>query len=123
MKEIYRTIYCSSIDERIIGEEVIVSGWVQNIRDHGGVLFLDLRDETDILQVVSNDDSIFKGLSKASVIRVKGTIRSRSEETINTKIKSGKVELLIDELKVISKSKNVLPFDILSSNFFLSHFY
>ena len=92
MKEVYRTIYCSSIDEKIIGEEVIVSGWVQNIRDHGGVLFLDLRDETDILQVVSNDDSIFKGLSKESVIRVKGRIRSRSEETINTKIKSGKVE-------------------------------
>ena len=115
MKKVYRTIYCSSIDERIIGEEVIVSGWVQNIRDHGGVLFLDLRDETDILQVVSNDDSIFKGLSKESVIRVKGTIRSRSEETINTKIKTGKVELLIDKLEIISKSKNVLPFDILSS--------
>ena len=114
-KEVYRTIYCSSIDEKIIGKEVIVSGWIQNIRDHGGVLFLDLRDESDILQIVSNDDSLFKGLSKESVIKVKGVIRSRDVETINEKIKTGRVELLVSELKLLSKSKNILPFDIISS--------
>ena len=115
MKDVYRTVYCSSIDERIIGKEVIVSGWVQNIRDHGGVLFIDLRDETDILQIVSNDDALFKGISKESVIKVKGIIRERDEDTINLKIKTGKVELLVSELEVLSKSKHILPFDILSS--------
>ena len=67
-KNIYHTHYCKDLDLKNVGETVTVSGWIENIRDHGGVLFLDLRDNTDILQIVSNDDSTFKGLSKESVI-------------------------------------------------------
>ena len=99
----------------MVGKEIIVSGWVQNIRDHGGVLFLDLRDTSGVLQTVSNDDSIFKGLAKETVIRLKGILRKRDEDTINKKIKSGEVELLISELDVLGESLHELPFEIMSS--------
>lgn len=111
----YRTIMISDIENDMVGKEIIVSGWVQNIRDHGGVLFLDLRDTSGVLQTVSNDDSIFKGLAKETVIRLKGILRKRDEDTINKKIKSGEVELLISELDVLGESLHELPFEIKSS--------
>ena len=111
----YRTIMISEIENDMVGKEIIVSGWVQNIRDHGGILFLDLRDTSGVLQTVSNDDSIFKGLAKETVIRLKGILRKRDEDTINKKIKSGEVELLISELDVLGKSLHELPFEIMSS--------
>lgn len=111
----YRTIMISDIENDMVGKEIIVSGWVQNIRDHGGVLFLDLRDTSGVLQTVSNDDSIFKGLAKETVIRLKGILRKRDEDTINKKIKSGEVELLISELDVLGESLHELPLEIISS--------
>lgn len=111
----YRTIMISDIENDMVGKEIIVSGLVQNIRDHGGVLFLDLRDTSGVLQTVSNDDSIFKGLAKETVIRLKGILRKRDEDTINKKIKSGEVELLISELDVLGESLHELPFEIMSS--------
>ena len=111
----YRTIMISEIENDMVEKEIIVSGWVQNIRDHGGVLFLDLRDTSGVLQTVSNDDSIFKGLAKETVIRLKGILRKRDEDTINKKIKSGEVELLISELDVLGESLHELPFEIISS--------
>lgn len=111
----YRTIMISDIENDMVGKEIIVSGWVQNIRDHGGVLFLDLRDTSGVLQTVSNDDSIFKVLAKETVIRLKGILRKRDEDTINKKIKSGEVELLISELDVLGESLHELPFEIMSS--------
>ncbi|MBR7042155.1 MAG: aspartate--tRNA ligase, partial [Bacilli bacterium] len=114
-KNIYHTHYCKDLDSKLIGKEVTVSGWIENIRDHGGVLFLDLRDNTEVLQVVSNDDSVFKGLSKESVIRVTGTIRKRDEATYNDKIKTGEIELLVSTLDVLGKSRSDLPFEIITS--------
>lgn len=114
-KNVYRTHYCEELDIAKEKEYVVVSGWIENIRDHGGVLFLDLRDHTETLQVVSNDDTIFKGLTKESVIKVAGTIRKRDETTYNTKIKTGEIELLVDDLEVLGKSKNELPFEIITS--------
>ena len=112
---IYRTHYCKDIDSSLEGKEVIVSGWIENIRDHGGVLFLDLRDNTETLQAVSNDDSIFLGLAKESVVRLTGTIRKRDEETFNERIKTGEVELLVSSLEVLSESEHNLPFNIMTS--------
>lgn len=114
-KNIYHTHQCKELDISKVGEIVTVSGWVENIRDHGGVLFLDLRDNTDVLQIVSNDDSIFRNLTKESVIKVTGTIRKRNEETFNNKIKTGEIELLVDNLEVLGKSKSELPFEIIAS--------
>ena len=66
----YRSHMIKDIDESLIGKDIVVSGWIENIRDHGGVLFLDLRDESGTLQTVSNDDDMFKGLAKESVVRL-----------------------------------------------------
>ena len=111
----YRTIMISDITNDMIGKTIVVSGWVQNIRDHGGVLFLDLRDTSGVLQTVSNDDSMFKGLAKESVIRLEGTLRKRSEDTINEKLKSGEVELLVSKLDMLGESLHELPFEIRES--------
>ena len=112
---IYRTHQCIEIDKTMLGQEVTVCGWVQNIRDHGGVLFLDLRDNTEILQVVSNDDSLFAGLAKESVVRFSGIIHERSEDTINNNLRTGEVELLVSEMEIINPSLHELPFVIQAS--------
>ena len=114
-QNIFRTHHCSDIDASLVGQTITVSGWIENIRDHGGVLFLDLRDNTDKLQAVSNDDSLFVGLAKESVIKLTGVLRKRSEDTINNNLKTGEVELLVSELEVLSASKHELPFQIISS--------
>ena len=115
MKNEYHTTMIEDITKSMIGEHITVSGWIQNIRDHGGVLFLDLRDTTGVLQTVSNDDDMFRGLAKESVIRLEGTIRKRDEETYNDKIKTGEVELLVDKLDLLGPSLHELPFEIVSS--------
>jgi aspartyl-tRNA synthetase len=112
---IYRTHHCIDIDSTLIGKTITVSGWVENIRDHGGVLFLDLRDNTETLQTVSNDDSLFIGLAKESVVKLTGKIRKRSEDTYNNRLKTGEVELLVDSLEVLSPSLHELPFNIRQS--------
>lgn len=115
MENEFRTILVKDIDDTCIGKSVVISGWVENIRDHGGVLFLDLRDTSGIIQTVSNDDSLFKGLAKESVVRLKGIIRKRNEETINENIDTGTIELLVDTLEVLSPSLHEMPFDIKNS--------
>ena len=114
-KNIYHNYQCKDLNKETIGEEVLLSGWVERIRDHGGVLFLDLRDNTDTVQIVSNDDSLFKGLAKESVIRVKGTVRARDESTYNLNISTGEIEVLVTELDVLGKSRHELPFEIAQS--------
>ena len=112
---IYHTHHCYDLDITKVGEYITVSGWVEKVRDHGGVLFLDLRDTTETLQIVSHDDSIFKKLTKESVIKVSGTIRKRDEETYNPKLKTGEIELLVDKLEILGKAISDLPFDISTS--------
>ena len=111
----YRTNYCGELSEKDLKERVSVAGFVENIRDHGGVIFVDVRDETGTVQVVSNDDSIFDGLTKESSITLEGVVRKRDEETYNPKLKTGTIEILIDEIEVLGKAKNELPFEIISS--------
>ena len=114
-QNIFRTHHCEDIDATLVGQTVVVSGWVENIRDHGGVLFLDLRDNTEKLQAVSNDDSLFVGLAKESVVKLTGIVRKRSEDTINNNLKTGELELLVDKLEVLGTSLHELPFQIVSS--------
>lgn len=111
----YRTHMCSELTETDSGKIIRVSGFVENIRDHGGVLFLDLRDSSGVLQVVGNDDSIFEGITRESSIMIEGTIRKRDEDDYNEKISTGTIELLVDKLEVLNKSKNVLPFEVITS--------
>ncbi len=112
---IYHSIMIKDITNDMFKTKIVVSGWVQNIRDHGGVLFLDLRDTTGVLQTVSNDDEMFKGLARESVVKLEGTLRKRDKDTINEKLKSGEVELLVDKLEILGTSLHELPFEIISS--------
>ena len=115
MENIYRTIYCGDITEKNDKESVRIAGWVENIRDHGGVIFVDIRDEHGVVQVVSNDDSIFDGLTRESSITISGTVRMRAEEDYNDRLKTGKIEVLVDKLEILGKAKNTLPFEIMTS--------
>lgn len=114
MNNKYRTEYCGNINESFIDKEIILSGWIENIRDHGGVIFVDLRDIKGTVQLVSNDDTMFTGLSKESTITVKGVVRKRSVEDYNDKISTGTIEVLVESLEVLSQAKT-LPFEIKTS--------
>ncbi len=111
----YRTVYCGNIDESYVGKEVKVAGWIANIRDHGGVIFIDIRDEKGIVQIVSNDDTMFDGLTKESSVTVKGTVRKRDIDDYNDHIATGTIEILVQSIEVLGKAPNELPFEIVTS--------
>ena len=112
----YRTHRCNEIREKHIGQSVQLAGWVDVIRDHGGVLFVDLRDETGVTQVVVHDENLLKGVSKETVLSVSGTVTKRDENTVNTKIETGLVELVVDSLEVLGVCSRDLPFEIGSND-------
>ena len=111
----YRTHSCNAIRESHIGQEVQLAGWVDTIRDHGGVIFVDVRDSSGITQTVIHDESLLNGVNRETVISVKGTVARRDEETVNPKLETGLVELVVSELEVLGSCQNMLPFDILNS--------
>ena len=111
----YRDLYCGKVTEKDIDKEIKLAGWIANIRDHGGVIFLDLRDETGYIQLVSNDDTMFNGITKESSVTVCGTVRKRNEDDYNDKITTGTIELLVSSIEVLGSSPNELPFDIKTS--------
>lgn len=116
MDKRYRTHKCSELDESVIGSDVKVAGFIENIRDHGGVIFVDVRDFSGEIQLVSNEDSIFAGITRESSVSVSGTIRKRSEDDYNPRISTGTIELLVSEIEVTGKSLNVLPFEVMTSH-------
>lgn len=112
----YRNKYCGKVTKEDLGKEIRIAGWIENIRDHGGVIFVDVRDETGSIQTVSNDDTLFQHLTRESSATLKGVVRLRDEETINKKLATGEIELLVSELEVLGKAKNELPFEIITSH-------
>ena len=108
----YRTMMLGDVDETLIGQEVELAGWVKTVRDHGGIVFIDIRDKSGVVQLKTHDDSLLTSLSRESVITIKGIVVLRDKDTINLQIKSGKVEVEISELKVLSRSRNMLPFEV-----------
>lgn len=111
----YRDVTLGQVSEADIGREIRVAGWVENIRDHGGVSFIDLRDMYGILQVVLRDDKLLKGISREDCVSVMGVMEKRDAETYNPKIPSGTIELGAKEITVLGKVKAALPFEIVSS--------
>jgi aspartyl-tRNA synthetase len=111
----YRTLYCNDIRDEHIGKTVELAGWVDVVRDHGGVIFIDLRDYTGVTQVVVHDESFLKDVNRETVITVSGTVEKRALETVNEKIDTGYVELVANSLKVLGKSQNMLPFEVRAS--------
>ena len=111
MQKFDRTGYCGQITEALLGKEVAVAGWVHRRRDHGGLIFVDLRDRSGLLQIVFNPDfskevhDLAHALRSEFVIWVKGKVVERSAETVNTDLATGKIEIQAEQLKVFSKSK------------------
>ena len=111
----YRTVTVGEIQEADIGKTVKAAGWVENIRDHGGVSFIDLRDMYGVLQVVLRDAGLLKGITRENCISVEGVIEKRDEETYNPKIPTGTIELEARTITVLGKVYQQLPFDIMTS--------
>ena len=106
----YRTVMCNTLRPEHIGQTVSLAGWVDTIRDHGGVLFLALRDETGITQVVFHDDEMLKGIGRESVISVTGEVVERDAETVDPKLETGLVEVRVREMELLGPSRSMLPF-------------
>lgn len=114
-KSVYRDFTLDKISEDMTGEEVCVAGWVENIRDHGGVSFLDLRDMYGVIQVVLRDTTLLEGIVKEECISVRGLVEKRDEETYNPKIASGTIEVEAHEIDILGRVYRTLPFEIQSS--------
>lgn len=111
----YRTRTCAAVGESDVGRRVRLAGWVENIRDHGGVLFLDLRDHYGTVQVVIHDDGMLEGVMKEAVVSIEGEVALRAPETVNPKLATGTVELKAESLEVIGRSQGGLPFEVQNS--------
>ncbi len=107
----YRSHTCDALRKSDVGSSVRISGWVHRVRDHGGVLFIDLRDHYGMTQVVADPDSpAFKTAETVRgewVIRIDGKVKARSEDTVNAKMSTGEIELYADEIEVLSAAKEL----------------
>lgn len=112
---IYRDITVKDMDDSYIGKTVKAAGWVENIRDHGGVSFIDLRDMYGVLQVVIRDTELLKGITKETAVSVEGSIEQRDEDTYNPKLPTGTIELAARTITVLGKVYKQLPFEIMTS--------
>ena len=112
---IYRSRTLNQVSEADVGQNLKLAGWIENIRDHGGVSFIDLRDMYGIMQVVMRDTSLLDGLNKEDCISVEGVIEHRDEETYNEKIPTGTIELEAHKVEVLGKVRHQLPFEIMTS--------
>ena len=115
VSNIYRDVTLDHISEADVGKTLRAAGWVENIRDHGGVSFVDLRDMYGVLQVVMRDTSLLKGISKEDCISVEGIMEHRDEETYNPKIPTGTIELEAHKVDILGKVYKQLPFEIMTS--------
>ncbi|MBV8497495.1 MAG: aspartate--tRNA ligase, partial [Gammaproteobacteria bacterium] len=111
-----RSHYCGQVNEKLLGQEVTVAGWVHRRRDHGGVIFVDLRDREGLLQIVFDPTAaaVFREaerLRSEYVVRVTGKVRARPEGTVNAALATGRVEVLARELELLNRSEP-LPFQL-----------
>ena len=107
-----RTHNCNELNKNHIGATVTLTGWVDTIRDHGGVLFVDLRDHYGVTQIVFSDDKMLSGISKETVVLIEGVVTERDAETVNTKIDTGLVEVRASKIEVLGPCQLGLPFEI-----------
>ncbi len=116
-----RSHYCTDLSEKDVGLEVEVCGWANSYRDHGGIIFIDLRDKTGLLQLVCDPEhdktahEIASNVRDEFVLRAKGKVRLRGEGLENPKLKTGKIEIIIDEL-IVENTSRALPFVINDEN-------
>ena len=111
----YRTHNCEELRKSNIGQQVKLAGWVDTIRDHGGVTFIHLRDHYGVTQIVINDEALMEGVNRECVVSVEGFPRERDGDTVNPKLSTGEIELKVDSLTLLGKSVSQLPFEVAES--------
>ena len=109
---IYRDIYCGEVTTEYVGKELKLAGWINSIRNLGSLVFITLRDETGIIQLISEDVEKYTNITKESTVTVTGVVRRRTDDMINPNMKTGEVEVLLSSLEVLGECVNVLPFEI-----------
>ena len=115
MSRIYRDVTLDQVSETNIGQELRAAGWIENIRDHGGVSFLDLRDMYAVMQIVIRDGELLKGLHKEQCVTIQGLVEKRDEETYNPRIPTGTIELEAHSIQVLGDVYTPLPFEVQTS--------
>lgn len=109
----YRNRVLHDIKEGDVGKTLRIAGWVENIRDHGGVSFIDLRDMYGLMQVVMRDTSLLEGINKEDCITIEGVIEHRDAETYNPKIPTGTIEMEAQKVEVLGKVYKQLPLSLI----------
>ena len=116
MKEnMYRDIYCGEVNKDYVGKEVKLAGWINSIRNLGSLVFITLRDETGIVQLISEDAEKYINITRESTITITGIVSKRTDDMINSNMKTGEVEVKIESLEVLGECENVLPFEVAHS--------
>lgn len=113
---IYRTHNCGELNTEHVGQTVRIAGWIQNIRDHGGLIFLDIRDHYGVTQVVISEntdlENIVSKIPKESTVSITGPVCKRTEDTVNTNISTGKIEIKVESINILGKVTKQLPFEV-----------
>lgn len=112
---IYRDMTLANVNEELVGKEIRIAGWIENIRDHGGVSFVDVRDMYGVMQVVMRDTALLEGLTREECISVEGLVEHRDEETYNPKIPTGTIELEAHKVDALGKVYKQVPFEVTTS--------
>ena len=115
MNNKYRNIYCGEVTKEKLGESVRVCGWIDTIRNLGSLVFIWLRDESGIVQLISKDVETYSKLNRESTVTVTGKVNARVEDMINKNMKTGEIEIEIDTLEVLGDVYNTLPFEVKTS--------
>lgn len=115
MENKYRNVYCGEVTKEYVDKEVRLAGWIDNIRNLGSLIFIILRDEKGIVQLISNDVETYKNLNRESTITVTGIVKKRTDDMINTNMKTGEIEVEIKSLEVLGDVYKTLPFEVNSS--------
>lgn len=115
MSMCYREVTLQQVSEADIGKTLRVAGWVENIRDHGGVSFIDLRDMYAVMQIVIRNGELLEGIRKEQAVSIQGLIEKRDEDTYNPKIPTGTIELEAKEIQILGDVYKALPFEIMTS--------
>ncbi len=114
-ENMYRSRTLDQIGEGDVGASLKLAGWIENIRDHGGLSFVDLRDMYGVMQVVMRDTSLLDGLNKEDCVSIEGVVEHREEEDYNPRIATGTIELEAHKVEVLGKVYRQLPFEIMTS--------
>ena len=112
---IYRTEYCGEVNKSLEGKEVKLAGWIDTIRNLGSLVFITLRDETGIVQLISNECEKYSKLNRESTVTINGIVKMRTPDMINKEMKTGEIEVEIKELKVLGDVYKTLPFETKTS--------